>query len=87
MSYRCGLDQVVCPVKLSLERLCVLSFLSLQTLRTTFTELRSSFVSSSSRCSAASAIHANASSISGPEVAISTIIDILKMQSTLVTKH
>ena len=56
--------------------------LSLRTSRTAFTDLRSSFASS-----AASAIHANASSISGPEVGTSTIIDSFKTQSTSVTKH
>ena len=62
-------------------------FLSLQTLRTTFTELCSSFAISVSPYSAASAIHADALSISGPVVGTSIIIDILKMQSTSVTKH
>ena len=84
ISYRCGLDQVICLIKLSSERSCVLSFLSLRTLRTTFTELCSSLASSASRYLV---IHANVSSISGPEVGTSTIIDIFKTQSTLVTKH
>ena len=64
-----------------------LFFLSLRTLSRTFTELCSSFVSSASRYLAASAIHANASSISGPEVGAATIIDVFQMQSTSVTKH
>ena len=67
-----GLDQVICPIKLSSERSCVLYFLSLRTLRTTLTELHSLFASLASRYSAVSAIHANASSISGPEVGTST---------------
>ena len=82
MSYRRGLDQVICPIKLSSERSCVLSFLLLRTLRKCFTELHSLFTSSASCYSAASAIHANASSISGPT---STIIDVFKRTS--VTKH
>ena len=62
-------------------------FLSLRTLRTTFTKLCSSFASSASRYSAASAIHANASSISGTEVGTSTMIDVFKMQRTSITEH
>ena len=78
MSYRCGLDQVICLIKLSLEWPCIIFFISLRTLRTTFTELRSSFASSASRYLAVSAIHANASSVSGPEVGNSTIIGVVK---------
>ena len=80
MSYRCG-DKII------IGRSSFLSFLSLPTLRTTFTELCSSFASSFSHYSAASAIHANSPSISGPEVGTSTIIDIFKTQSTSVTNH
>ena len=57
------------------------------TLRTIFIELHSSFASLAFHYSAASAIHANASSVSGPEVGTSTIIDIFKTQSTSVPKH
>ena len=57
-------------------------FLSLRTLRTTFTELHSSFTSSASHYSAVSAIH-----VPGSEVDTSTIIDVFKMQSTSVIKH
>ena len=45
-----------------------MSFLSLWTLRTTFTELCNSLAGLASHYSAVSAIHANASFISGPEV-------------------
>ena len=58
-------------------------FLSLRTLRITFTELRSSFTSLASRYSAALAIHANALSISGHEVGISTITDVFLKRKVL----
>ena len=61
------------------------SFLSLQTLRTKFTELHSSFTRSASRYSAVSIIHANALSISSHEVGTWTTIDVFKTQSTSVT--
>ena len=48
-------------------------------MRPTFTQLCSSFASSASRCSAATAIHANASTISGFKVDTSTIILLRKV--------
>ena len=48
---------------------------------------QNNFASSASCYSAASAIHTNASSISGPKVGTSVIIDVFKTQSTLVTKY
>ena len=60
---------------------------TLLSLRTTLIKLHSSFASLASRYLAASSIHANVSSISGPEVGTSAITDVFKTLSTSDTKH